>query len=189
MTAVIVKGLATTALFAALYLLQGYSEVLEFHRQQIISGEIWRLWSSHFVHTNSAHFVFNLVAAILIYLTFYSRIKLRELLWSGTIFATLISTTLLLLLPELIWYNGLSGLLHAFVAYFSVRLAKDGSRIFWAALAMVWLKVLLETMMGAGYGSAVGDMIVITEAHLIGVFWGTVSAFIGINRYVFRKTD
>ena len=97
----------------------------------------------------------------------------------GFVFAALISVTLLCIYPGLGWYNGLSGLLHALLAYFSVRLAKDEDKVFWAGLVIVWMKVLVEAIRAHfGYESLVGDMTVITEAHLIGAFFGTVAAFI-----------
>ena len=174
-----VKALGVAVFVCCLCMLQGYPGVLEFDRQQVLTGEIWRIWTGHLVHTNSSHFTLNIVAAVIIYFTFFMRLKPAELLLYGFVFAALISVTLLCIYPGLDWYNGLSGLLHALVAYFSVRLAKDDARIFWAGLIIVWVKVLLEAI-GAhfGYVSLVGDMTVITEAHLIGAFLGTVTAFI-----------
>ncbi len=162
-----------------LWVLQRYLGLLEFDRQQVLSGEIWRIWTGHLVHTTSSHFVLNIVAAIIVYFTFFTRIKYGELLLYSFVFAALISVTLLCIYPSLGWYNGLSGLLHALVAYFSVRLARDGDEIFWAGLVIVWVKVLVEAIRAhSGYESVVGDMTIITEAHLIGACFGTVTAFI-----------
>jgi len=64
-----------------------------------------------------------------------------------------------------------------------VQLAQDEDKIYWVVLVIIWAKVLIETLrMNFGYQSFVGDMIVISEAHLIGVFYGTVSAFIWKNK-------
>jgi len=173
------KVLGAAVFVYCLWVLQSYLGVLEFDRQQVLTGEIWRIWTGHLVHTNSSHFALNIVAAIIIYFTFFTRIKLGELLLYGFVFAALISVTLLCIYPSLGWYNGLSGLLHALVAYFSVRLARDEDKIFWAGLIIVWVKVLVEAIRAhSGYESLVGDMTVITEAHLIGAFFGTVTAFI-----------
>ena len=167
-----------------MWVLQGYSGLLEFDRQLVLSGEIWRIWTGHLVHTTSSHFALNTVAAIIIYFSFFTRIKSGELLLYGFVFSALISTTLLCIYPSLGWYNGLSGLLHALAAYFSVRLARDENRVFWAGLVIVWMKVLIETIRAhSGYESLVGDMIVITEAHLIGAFFGTVTAFICMTHW------
>ena len=182
------KVLGAALFVYCLWVLQSYLGVLEFDRQQILSGEIWRIWTGHLVHTNSSHFSLNIVAAIIIYFTFFTGIKLGELLLCGFVFASLISVTLLCVYPGLAWYNGLSGLLHALVAYFSVRLARDEDKIFWAALVVVWLKVLVEGIRAhSGYENLVGDMAVIIEAHLIGAFFGTVTAFIFMAHW--RRQD
>lgn len=173
------KVLGAAVFVYCLWVLQSYLGVLEFDRQQVLTGEIWRIWTGHFVHTNNSHFALNIVAAIIIYFTFFTRIKLSELLLYGFVFSALISVTLLYIYPSLGWYNGLSGLLHALVAYFSVRLARDEDKMFWAGLVIVWVKVLVEAIRAhSGYESLVGDMTVITEAHLIGAFFGTVTAFL-----------
>ena len=173
------KVLGSALIIFCLWVLQSYREVLEFDRPQLLSGEIWRIWTGHLVHTNSSHFTLNIAAAIIIYFTFFLRIKSGELLLYSFIFAVLISVTLLYIYPSLGWYNGLSGLLHALVAYFSVRLASDGDKVFWAGLVIIWVKVLVEAIRShLGYESMVGDMTVITEAHLIGAFFGTVTALI-----------
>ncbi|CAA0125302.1 Uncharacterised protein [Halioglobus japonicus] len=161
-----------------LWLIQRYLGLLEYDRQQILTGQLWRIWSGHFVHTNSAHFALNIVAALIIYFGFLTRIKLRDLLLSVFVFAALISLTLLCVYPSLDWYNGLSGLLHALVAYFAVRMARTEDKIFWAALVVIWVKVIVETVrVHLGYESTVGEMAIITEAHLIGTFFGTVAGF------------
>ena len=165
--------------FYCLWLLQSFSGLLEFDRQQILSGDIWRIWTGHLVHTNNSHFVLNSVAAIIIYFTFFTRVKVGELLLYSFVFATLISVTLWCAHPNVGWYNGLSGLLHALAAYFFMRLARDEGKVFWVGLAIVWGKVLIETIRAqSGYESLIGDMTVITEAHLIGVLFGTMTAII-----------
>ena len=108
-------------------------------------------------------------------------VNVSELFFCTFIFMSLISLTLLWIYPSLVWYNGLSGLLHALVAYFSMGLARDGKKIFLAALVIVWGKVLFEMMrVYYGYESLSGGMRVITEAHLIGVFFGSGIAMIRI---------
>ncbi|MCW9058877.1 MAG: rhombosortase [Gammaproteobacteria bacterium] len=173
------KVLVAAVFVYCLWVIQGYSELLEFDREQVLSGEIWRIWTAHLVHTNSSHFTLNLAAAIIIYFSFFTRIKLDELLMYGFVFSGLISVTLLGFYPSLDWYNGLSGLLHALVAYFSVRLARAEDKLLWAGLVIVWLKVLIEAIRAhSGHETLVGAMTVITDAHLIGAFFGTVTAFI-----------
>lgn len=165
--------------FTCFWTMQSYSEILEFNRKQILLGEIWRIWTAHLVHTNITHLLLNISATLIIYFGFFSKIKSGELLLSWFIFSALISIILLYIYPNIAWYSGLSGLLHALVSYFCIRLATNRNNIFWLGLMIVWIKVLVETICAYfGNQSLINDMIVITEAHLIGAFVGTITAFI-----------
>lgn len=175
------RVLGSAVFVLCLLVFQNLSRALELDRQQVLSGEIWRIWTGHFVHTNGLHLSLNIAAALVIYFGFFTRIKLGELLASGFVFTALISVALLCIFPALDWYNGLSGLLHAFAAYFSIRLARDGAKVYWVGLGIVWLKVLGETTgTNLVYENFIGDMNVITDAHLIGAFIGTITAIIGV---------
>lgn len=168
------------AFVGCLWALQNYAGILEFDRQQIVSGELWRIWTGHLVHTNLTHFALNVAAAILLGLLFSPPIKRGEWLLSGIIFAGLIGLGLFCLYPDLDWYNGLSGLLHAWLAYFSIRLASAARRLFWMVLAAVWVKVAVETLgVQLGYVHLLDGMTIITEAHLLGAVFGTAGGLIG----------
>lgn len=181
MAAVRNNVLGSTVFLLCLLALQGFPEVFEFDRQQVLSGEIWRIWTAHLVHTNVLHMCLNIAAALVIYFGFFNKIEPGQLLAYGCLFSALISLALLLFLPGLDWYNGLSGLLHAWVACFSVRLAMNGARVYWLWLGAIGLKVVAETAgMNPGNGNLIGDMNIVTEAHLIGACIGTAVGFIGI---------
>ena len=180
------RSLAIAAVGAlGLLALQGYPQWLQYDRQQLLSGELWRVWTAHIVHTNLAHFALNTAAALLIYRFFFRAISLRALWVSALLFSALISAGLFLFLPALDWYNGLSGLLHAMVAYFSIRLAAAGAGVYWLWLCALWLKVAIEWLGHSPvYASLGGDMNVITEAHLAGAVTGTVA---GLVVWFFRQ--
>ncbi len=160
---------------------QGFSGVLELDRHQVLAGEIWRIWTGHLVHTNPHHLALNSAAALVLYFGFFTRIKPGDLLGWGFVFTALISAGLLSVFPEIEWYNGLSGLLHAFVVYFSIRRVRDGAKTYWIGPGLVWIKVLAEAVQGAlGHAGLVGDMAVITQAHLMGASMGTITAVLGV---------
>lgn len=167
-----------------LCLLQGYITLLEFDRQQILAGQVWRLWTGHLVHSHSTHLALNCMTAVALYLVFMTRIQVAELLYCMFLFAFLISIVLLYQYPDLVWYNGLSGLLHALVAYFCLRLADTHSKLYWLGFLTVWIKVVFE-MLGAqkGYQSELAGMTIITQAHFIGVCIGTL----GVLAYMLVK--
>ena len=173
------KVLGSAVFVFCLCALQNFSGELELDRQPVLSGEIWRIWTGHLVHTNMPHLSLNILATLVIYFAFFTKINLGELLACSFVFTPLLSVALLLIYPGLNWYNGLSGLLHALVAFFSIRLLRDGDMVFSVGLGIVWIKVLAETIRAnLVYQNMIGNMTVITEAHLIGASIGTMTAII-----------
>lgn len=170
-------GGAAFALF--LWALQSYSGALELDRQQVLAGQIWRIWTGHLVHSSVLHYSLNIAAALVIYFVFFSTIRLWELLVSSILFGAGISVALVYIESGLAWYSGLSGLLHALVVYFAIRLPRESCNLYWIGAGLVWLKVLVETSrVNLGYEYYMGDMMIVTEAHLFGVLIGTSAAII-----------
>lgn len=180
-------GLACLLSLPVFQLLAG---MLEFNRTEIFAGQIWRLWSGHLVHVNYMHLLLNGLAGLALYILFFPLNKSLQPLEKSaqaainfycieflTVLALsclLISLGLLFFFPEIIWYRGLSGGLHALFAYFALRRVSMGKRWFWLAFAAVWLKAYAESR-GATTGTAelMGDMRIIVEAHLLGVIAGS----------------
>lgn len=164
---------------------QLFAEHLQFDRGRILGGEYWRLLSGHFVHAGWTHLVINALAALTIYFGFFSHLRIAELLIGSFFLAILISIALLIFLPELSWYRGLSGLLHGLTVYCSLRRVFEGRRSYLIGAGLVWAKVIMES---AGISLTVsawhGDMSVIHQAHLAGALLGTLGAFAAI-----RKSD
>jgi rhomboid family GlyGly-CTERM serine protease len=167
---------------------QSYQPLLEFDRQLILSGELWRLVTCHFVHTNNAHMWLNLLAALVLYICLSPIGSMNEFYRAAMGLAFSLGL-LLLLYPILDWYNGLSGLLHALVAYYGVRFWREKNRLFRFALVAVWAKVTIETLsvyLGDQY--MVGNMRVVTESHFLGVLAGTLAGCGFVNHQQSRKT-
>jgi len=177
------RTLAGVALFVAvLCVLQSFSAVLEYERQQILAGQVWRLWTGHFVHSHQTHLAINAMAAIALYIVFLGSIKPIDILRYGLVFSLLISLVLLSFYPDLAWYNGLSGVLHAWVSFAGLRCAYLKSRWYGLGLIAVWGKVLWEMWRAqAGYQAELGGMTVIVQAHLIGVVLGTLVAVLTVS--------
>lgn len=170
-------GGAAFALF--LWAIQPAAGTLELDRAQLLSGELWRIWTGHLVHANAEHFWINILSALIIYYLFFTTIRLWELLVSSILFGAGISVSLVYIESGLAWYSGLSGLLHALVVYFAIRLARESCNVYLVGAGLVWLKVLVETSrVNLGYEYYMGDMMIVTEAHLLGVLIGTSAAII-----------
>lgn len=173
-----------------LVVLQFAIAALEFDRQQILAGQMWRLWTGHLVHTHSSHLVLNAVVAIALYIIVFTRLRALELLFCAVIFACLISISLLYWHPYLDWYNGLSGLLHGLASYCLLRLALSEHKQYALGLVAVWLKVLFEMCQGQlGYQHQLAGMTVISQAHYIGAWVGSCAAvcYIAVQKLLLRR--
>lgn len=171
--------LALVLFLVCLAALQYAVTALEFDRQQILAGQVWRLWTAHCVHSHLIHLTLNSIAAAALYLIVLNRLNRLELLCSGFVFAGLLSSALLFFYPNLSWYNGLSGLLHALVSYACVRLSVTHSRLYVLGLTAVWIKIVFEALrMQVGIQDQLAGMTIITQAHLVGAGIGTLSAII-----------
>ncbi len=147
------------------------------YRRALAAREPWRLFTGHFVHLSLLHAALNVVALLLLDRLFADRLRPRELFAILGIAPTVMSLILWLALPELQWYRGLSGVLHA--VYFAgcvVWIAASAGRARWlpsAALVGGTLKVLLEQPWDASF--PMHEMLrvaVVPQAHLVGAIVG-----------------
>jgi rhomboid family GlyGly-CTERM serine protease len=177
LTAAVGLPLLVLAILAAELLAWG--PALEY-RRSLLLAEPWRLLTGHFVHLSMVHALLNCVALMLLGRLFTDRLRGPELfaVLGGAPLA--ISLVFWLALPELIWYRGLSGTLHA--VYFAgcvVWIATSSGRGRWfaiAALALGATKVLLEQPWDASFPYR--DWLsaaVVPQAHLIGAIAGTAA--------------
>lgn len=152
------------------------ADLLEY-RRALAAREPWRLFTGHFVHLSLLHAALNVVALLLLDRLFADRLRPRELFAILGIAPTVMSLILWLALPELQWYRGLSGVLHA--VYFAgcvVWIAASAGRARWlpsAALVGGTLKVLLEQPWDASF--PMHEMLrvaVVPQAHLVGAIVG-----------------
>lgn len=135
---------AATAL--GLHLAPAAASALVYDRAPIFAGELWRLWTGHWVHWGTAHLGWNLVvfvpAGVWAERLAPSRTRLFLVLAPGAI-----SLGLLGFAPTLARYVGLSGLASGLLALFAfTRLsARAAERWFWwSVLALLVLKIGAE---------------------------------------------
>ena len=94
------------------YLLQFFQSELLFHRDLINSGQLWRLLTGNWVHTNYTHLLMNLTGLSFICLLFKEHINVK-IFYSSAIFIMIcVGLGLYLFSKQLIWYAGLSGTLY-----------------------------------------------------------------------------
>jgi rhomboid family GlyGly-CTERM serine protease len=162
------------------------AELLEY-RRALAAGEPWRLFTAHFVHLSFLHALLNCVALLLLDRLFADRLRPRELFAILGFTPILVSLIFWMVLPELQWYRGLSGVLHA--VYFAgcvVWIASSAGRPRWlpiAALIGGALKVLLEQPWDSSFPMHEALRIaVVPQSHLIGAIVGTSAGLLLCRR-------
>lgn len=161
----------------------GLAEVLRYQRDAIFAGEWWRLLTGHIVHLGWSHLVLNVLGLGLVWALVGHAFSLR--IWWWLVVSSLlgISYGLLLWLPGLMWYVGLSGLLHSLLLAGSLQQALRGDREGIALLLIVLAKVSWELWQGPLPGSreAAGGEVVV-QAHALGCLSGAL--FVWVLRLV-----
>jgi rhomboid family GlyGly-CTERM serine protease len=123
-------------------------------RNAVAEGEIWRLWSGHWVHFSASHLLWNL--AVLLPVGMWLERLRPGLLWRHVLVATpLVSCAILTLEPDLQTYGGLSALATSVVVLLALRqcrAARAGRWLWISVLALVAAKILAEARFGgAGF--------------------------------------
>jgi rhomboid family GlyGly-CTERM serine protease len=111
------------------------------------SGELWRLWSGHWVHFSASHLGWNL-AVILVVGAWLEHLRPGLLLRHALLAAPLLSIALLAFEPNLRVYGGLSGLATGVVVLLALHQLRtpDSVRLLWAGvLALVAVKAFSDT--------------------------------------------
>ncbi len=153
--------------------------LLRYQRDALASGEVWRLMSGHLVHVNWTHLGMNLAGLWLVWQIFYP--LLRQGQWWLVFGASLLVIDLGLhyFNPQLLWYVGLSGILHGLFAAGAVMMIRERGIRGSLFLLLLVIKLGWEIWQGAMPGSAESiGAAVITDAHLYGAIGGTVMALL-----------
>jgi rhomboid family GlyGly-CTERM serine protease len=163
---------------------------LDYRREAIAHGALWRLASAHLVHLSTAHAALDIAAMLLVAWVFGRTLDTARLVVVLAVAMAAIDASLWWLHPEVERYAGLSGLLHAWFAagatcWMLARARTDGSggppfaRRAWGAALLVGLvmKLALETRHQAFWLGGAG-FTVVTAAHRWGVAAGVACAIV-----------
>ena len=177
---------AATALALGVFFWPGSAEYLGFERSAILRGAWWRLGTGHWVHFGASHLVWNLAVLIPagVWAERLSPLRLRLLL---ALAPWVIGGALLVLVPALEIYGGLSGVAAAVLAFlaFTQLAGQREDRWFWRAVLVllavkIGLELLAEGPLFARFASP--DLHAVPLAHLAGVVCAALGCFVGRRR-------
>ncbi|GMR17126.1 MAG: hypothetical protein BMS9Abin32_184 [Gammaproteobacteria bacterium] len=154
-----------------------WQQALRFDRDGIAGGQFWRLLSGHFVHLGWPHAAMNIAGLMLLWLLLRKCFRSWQWCAVGLISMAAIDLGFWVLQPQLLWYVGLSGLLHGLLAagaLHGMRHATPGS---WYLLVLLLAKLGYEQVAGPLPGSvtSAGGPVAV-DAHLYGAVGGAVAA-------------
>ena len=157
------------------------NEALRYHRVLISDGELWRLFSAHFIHLGWRHYLMNGTALLLIYWLYADRLSPLFVVLVCLASSLAVGLGLLVLSPHVTWYVGLSGVLHGLFAFGALC---DLPRRRWigiVVLSLLILKLAWEQRYGPipGSESTAGGPVIVS-AHLYGAVGGLLT-FVGLR--------
>ena len=168
-------------LFVICFSLQsaGLVSSFQFDRGLIDQGHYWLLLSGHLVHLNWAHWALNMAGLVIVAVFFSLYGSLLDWLFVLLFSAVVIGLGLYWFHPELIWYVGLSGVLHGLFIYGAIREIRFYPVSGYILLLLLSAKLFWEYMNGALPGSEqmTGGRVLV-EAHLYGAIAGLAAVFL-----------
>ncbi|MEW6984411.1 rhombosortase [Colwelliaceae bacterium 6471] len=159
-----------------------FGELFIYQRDKVIDFQLWRLFTSHFFHTNVAHLLLNLSAVVLLWALhgqFYTYKNYSLLLLTCALTS---SIGIYFDSPELHQYVGLSGVLHGLFVWGALKDIQHKDKTGYLLFVGVWIKIAHEQIFGASNDvAALINASVAVDAHL----WGAVGGlFIGFVSFL-----
>ncbi len=163
-----------------LCVLQCFQQNLLFQRELIATGQVWRLWTGNFVHTNFPHLALNLVGLWLVLLINRPTLSSRQFVSYTVFLCTCIGLGLWFLNPDLGWYAGFSGVLYGLFTLAGIQAARHTD---WTGALLILVGVCGKTWWDwlSGGNSTSAQWInapVIYVAHVYGIAGGAFLAAI-----------
>ena len=116
------------AFAVVIHAVPGLVETLQFDRDALNRGEIWRLITGHFTHFGADHLRWDVIA----FLAFGSLVEIRSRrawIYCVAVGAIVISGGVMWLQPQFSFYRGLSGLDSALFGFVVADLIREGRRL------------------------------------------------------------
>lgn len=155
------------------------AEVFIYQRELISQGELWRLMTGHFFHTNGYHLLLNCAALFMLWSLHghYYNVTNYSILFLCS--AIICSLGLYFFKPSIIQYVGLSGVLHGIFVWGALMDIRAKEKTGYLLFVGVWLKIGHEQLYGASEDViSLIDASVAIDAHLWGAIGGLLFSMI-----------
>lgn len=147
----------------------GLRAALEYRRDAVLHGQLWRLLTGNLVHLGWVHLLRDLAGLFLIWGLFTTRMRERSWLALMLVSALAVSLGLLACSPQVAWYVGVSGVL--FGLFCAGALLEWRERPLYAGALLLGMTVVIAWTLHAGaLPGETRDLggAVVPQAHLYG---------------------
>ncbi|WP_100657241.1 rhombosortase [Alteromonas flava] len=156
------------------------SHAMAFSSAQINSGELYRLFTAHLMHTNLWHLLLNLAGLSLLWALHGDYYTPLRFAFAWAAISVITSLCLYIFEPNLL-YVGMSGVLHGIFAWGACLDIRRGDKTGWLLLLGLGIKVGVEQLGGDTSDiAALIEASVAINAHafgaIAGITWGTLGA-------------
>jgi rhomboid family GlyGly-CTERM serine protease len=152
-------------------------DLLKYDRLAIADGQFWRLLTGHLTHLGLSHLALNMAGLLLVWLLVGRYYRPGEWLVIFLMSAGVASAGFWYLSRNMLWYVGLSGVLHGLIIAGAIRGLRQLPGESAVILAAVIGKLTWEQLAGPLPGSeSVSGGNVIVNAHLYGAIGGAIAA-------------
>lgn len=172
-----VVGLLWLGLVLLSLLGEGGRLLLRYEREGILQGEYWRLVTAHLVHLNAWHMMLNASGVALIAVLFKHDYSGRGWLAIALLSALVIDLAFVCWEPQILWYVGLSGVLHGALAAGAVSWWQYQPKRLSLGLTLILAGKLAWEYRQGGL-LLMGDLPVVVEAHRYGALGGLLAGLI-----------
>ena len=167
----------------------GMNNELEFNRPLIEQGQLWRLFTSQFVHANWVHLGLNCAGIALIWLLHGEYTTPKQYSFNIALLALWCGFGGYWFCPTITIYTGLSALLHGVIVWGAIKDVTVGLKSGYILFIGVWIKLILEQVNGPS--AEIGQLIqstVAVDAHLIGAIGGVLLAVPLVVKHIKNDT-
>ena len=151
--------------------------LLRYDRSLIAAGDLWRLVSGHVTHLGQTHLLLNLAGLLLVWLLVGRLYSSFQWLVIAVITVITINAGFCFVDTQLIWYAGLSGMLHGLLVAGAIRGMRGMPVDAAIMIAIVAGKLAWEQFVGPLPGSeSTSGGAVVVNSHLYGAVGGCLGA-------------
>lgn len=157
-----------------------------YQRNFVNTGQWWRIFTAHFMHSNVIHFSVNIVGLFLLWLLHGEYAKPRSFFINILLLCIGISLCIYVWSPSIQWYVGLSGVLHGLFAWGVIIDIFLKRKTGYVLLVGLIVKIVDEQFFSSSqYMSNLIEVSVAVDAHLYGAVLGII---LGIARVYFLSS-